>query len=245
MARRIAAGNGSRMRRGAVTVMALVVIGAGVPGDGAQGGDLRDLESQVEDFLGQWITEQDPDGAAERHLSTQVDRDDFLPIEPGTVRRYPSPGDEVSVCSLSPEAGRIRMRDYLSQVLGTVDRTAVAEATAMLAPFGPETDEDIFELLAEREVDVESFTELPLRHYRVRDWDDISWTASGTPGHHTLSPSFMEQQGIDMRAIVGRIRMRSYPDRSMLIVMLWANEAPSSGGGVLWKLWSVIPVLTE
>ena len=245
MARRTAAGNGSRMRRGTVTVMALVIIGTRVTGVGSQPASVGDLERQVEDFLGQWITERNPGRALEQHLSAKVDRDDFLPTERGTVRRYPRLGDEVAATGLSPEASRIRMRDYLSEILGTVDRTAVTEATVMLAPFGNETDEDVFELLAARDLAVESFAELPLRHYRVREWDDISWTASGMPGHHTLSPSFMEEQGIEMRAVVGRIRMLRYPDLSMLIVMLWANEAASSGSGVLWRLWGVIPVLTE
>ena len=135
--------------------------------------------------------------------------------------------------------------DYLTELLGTGKSPTVAKWPAVLAPFGPETDEDVFELLAEREVRVETFTDRSLRHYRVTEWDEISWTASGLPGHHILSPSFMEEHGIDMRAVVGRIRMPSYPHQSILTVMLRANETPSSGGDVGWKLWSVIPVPTD
>ena len=94
---RIAASNGFQMRRGLIAVMALMVSATGARGDDAHGDSMRNLGSQVEDFLRQWITKQDPDGAVERHLSAQVGRDDFLPTEPGTVRRYPRRGNKASV----------------------------------------------------------------------------------------------------------------------------------------------------
>lgn len=80
-------------------------------------------------------------------------------------------------------------------------------------------------------------------------WDDIAWTYSGVPGHHAISPSFLEEQEIDtLLAVVGLLQTSSRPEQAIPIVMLWVDEAQVFQGDQEdndWKLWSVITVPTE
>ena len=211
-------------RLGVVVAVAFIITGSGAVELSAQSANIQNLEQQVGDFLDRWLTERDPAGATDVHLSTKVDNDTLLPTEIGAVRKYSKPHGTEYIRSFSPTEAQDRMQRFLSEIFDNDELSGAVDAVPTLALFGRNTDADLFDLLADRNIDIKTFSKLPLGYYRVTQWDDISWTASGIPGHHSISPSFLEEQGINnMRAVVGRVQVPPYSEGSVLMVMLWGQ----------------------
>ena len=205
--------------------------------------DIPHLEHRVADFLHRWLTDKDPVRATADHLSAKVNNDNLLPTELGTIRNRRSRPANRRIRNLSPQAARSRMEGFLSEMFDIGERSRQSHVVPTLLPFCYDRDAEIVDLLKNRNIDINTFRTPHWGYFRVTQWDDISWSASGVPAHHSISPSYLQKQGItNMYAVVGRIRIAPQFNDSVLTLMLWVNEAP---GKREWKLWGVIPVPTE
>jgi hypothetical protein len=91
--------------------------------------------------------------------------------------------------------------------------------------------------------------DLPSLTFEPRNWDDISWTASGIVGLRTALDERIAA-GDRLQAVVVRPAPVAGPAEASppppgapetLLFMLWANE----GAKGIWKLWVVEPVAAK
>lgn len=235
----------TRMRRVGTILVLVTLVGSGARNAYGQADELLDLEIRVIAFLDQWLVHGDLDGALETHLSGKIYRDDFLPPAADATRSFLRPGEPEAIIEISRDESFARMKDHLAVPVGPEEVYTIADIHEAFEQIDYSGGSDMYRILSELGVTPGWFKEAPFLHYPVTSWKDMSWTSSGTLGHQMLSPEFMEQQGIEMRIVVERLRMPDASNNVALMAMLWANESPGSDGGPSWKLWSVIPVPTN
>ena len=77
----------------------------------------------------------------------------------------------------------------------------VSSLDNLLLRFGPDdarkADAQLWKLLSPREP--RALPKVPVIAYRVRGWDDISWTASGVEGYRTVLPGLIKEKNLDAR----------------------------------------------
>ena len=186
--------------------------------------DLQNLEQQVGDFLERWLTKKDPAGATKKHLSTKIDN-------------FPS---------LMPRDTQSRMERFLSRIFESGEGVRYIDDAPVFEPLSRNTDAGLVNLLKKRNIPIKAFRNTPFGYFPVNKWDDISWSASGVPEHHYISPAFFQSQDIkSMYGVVGRIKLGPDSEASVLTLMLWVNETQASKDKRRWKLWGVIPVPTH
>lgn len=196
-----------------------------------QSPDQSALKDQVSDFVSTWLDDQAPDTAVRRHLSEWVDNDRLLPPETDTDSPPAAPlGRPVE----DPSG---RMATFLSQPLQysrdsrprfvPVERPAALEFISYMSGVG---------------IEVETMAETPFLSYKVTDWNHISWTAAELPGLHDISPNYLSERGLEMRAVVGRLQLPYRSELPVPFLMLWSK---TEGSEEDWKLWSVVGVPPE
>jgi hypothetical protein len=214
-----------------------------------------DLADAFTTFLTTWLIQGDAAAAVSRFASMRVSDERLLPVETFEAdqyaERFSTPARPAR--PLAREEFMSRMQGLLQTMRGDAGlemRLAALEKQLrrsprlpdLLAPVDAKTSGQLWRILSKRKIELGSLPGLPALVYRVRSWDDFSWTASGTVGHHATTADTLGLLAQDHRAVVFRLRS-ARPDRSAMVCTIWAHESPKSGSA--WRFWAVIPVLAD
>lgn len=197
------------------------------------------LAQSVRQFLELWLVKRDPKQAATM-LSPTLRDERLLPSEWYSSSEYSQRFQGVQLDSEHPISAaqvRTRFEQYLGRILQTESLPAFNSVDRLLAPFAPadaqRIDPQLWRRISTREP--RSLPQLPVLAYRVRSWQDISWTAGGAVGHRTLLSGLIDRERLDVQAVVSRMNF-DLPEPALLFT-LWTRSTTASNSQ--WGILSV------
>jgi hypothetical protein len=206
------------------------------------------LSAEVSEFLEAWLIRRDPQGAVRARSSAVFSDERFVPagLYDASVyrRRFPTPRD-AQPSRMSADQFESRLGDFVESMTDRSEpapksETVAAGVSAVLQPFSIEAaraaDPQLGARLAPLKTRTLPVAGVPSLAYQVREWKDIAWTASATIGYRAALREQIDQNKIDMQAVITRLKQDSPRDPLSLVVTLWSDEGTK---GKSWKLVGV------
>lgn len=183
------------------------------------------LAQALSGFLNQWLVAHNTVQATAQYLSPIFSDERFVPVvenASGDGQRF-TPQWMGAAHPISPAQFQSRMALYLTEVGRAV---AQGPIDTVVQPFTLEDarrlDESLGKILTQHDArQLPGFRGLA---YRVRGWRDLEWTASGTTGYRTSLSALIDQQRLDVEAVVSRVRPAAPDNEPLLLVMIWVSR---------------------
>ncbi len=205
----------------------------------------RALAEQVTQFLDAWIVKHNPRAAVAGRVSSSFGDERFVPagaFDPQEYsRRFPE-STAFAPASRTVTAQEFQdgvERDLAAKIEPDAARVAPApvDLGSALAPYtlaiAQETSPQLWRIISPKEPRTIAVAGVPSLAYRVRDWSDISWTASPTIGYRFALADVIAKQNINLQAVVTRLKSAESETTVMTVVTLWSDEGT---GGSVWRL---------
>ena len=218
-------------------------------GQGAASDRDQTLSREVQAFLESWLIKRDAQGAVRGRASQVFPDERFVPSEwfdPAEYRkRFPASRMNVEA-RIQPQEFQDRLAQYVESLTDTSEPEPQAAARTgglitLLLPFAPEQVRavypDLYGLIAADALRALPVAGIPSLAYPVQAWDDISWTQTGTIGYRAALGQQSRQKGVDIQAVVCRLRPDSADEPAALVVTLWSDEGTK---GTTWRLLGLV-----
>ena len=203
------------------------------------------LARETQGFLESWLIKRDAQGAVRGRATASFPDERFVPVgwfDPDVYRtRFPTSRMNTAA-PIQPQEFQDRLAQYVESLTDSSPPGPTAAARSgrlsdLLLPFSPatarEVEPQLYALLASQEPRELTVADVPVLAYRVDAWSDIAWTASGTIGYRAALGEQSRQKGIDVQAVVCRLRQDTADEPSPLLVTLWSDEGTN---GTTWRL---------
>ena len=208
-----------------VTLTALTGVLSAQPGVSREARD-KELATNTRDFLTRWLVQRDPETALKKYLSPLVRDARLLPAGAFGVSEYRDIfGGEgkLRAREISEDEVLKRLTAYLTAQLPPPSRKLTLETAfgPMAAANVAGTDLELSKSISGREP--RQLPGLPAVAYTVRNWSDLSWTATSAVGFRTVLPTMIKEQRIDAQAVVLKLAAGDLdPSNAPALFMLWA-----------------------
>lgn len=216
------------------------------------------LSAEVTRFLDAWVVKRQPQAAVAGKTSTAFGDRRFVPaaaLSPQEYKAQEAAAAAASSTPISAQAFQSAIETQLASLLGDGDPSSAPQSAAptlpptlaeMMVPLSPEAarekERQLWRLIADRNPRPLMIAGIPSLAYRVREWRDISWTASATIGFRFAMANIITQQNINLQAVVSRLKPPSGQSDESVIVTLWSDEGR---GGAEWRFVGVESLATQ